>query len=311
MEVGSTGSVQPLTVLLVEDSVTDAEFMEALLRKPDAGNTFGGHPRAPGFEVAVVETLAAALDWLTRRSPDVVVLDLTLPDSEGLATLRSVRHRAPAVPVVVVTGSEETGLGQSAVQQGAQDFLIKGAVTADRLTETIVFAVERHRRAAAHQLRDPLTGLATAALLGERINESLMRAAKEHRYVGVLAIGLGDFGGVDERFGPGAGEELLFAVAGRLCELFLPPTAVARVTGDEFAVVLDNLARPSNAERAGQRVLGVMAPEFKLGPGKLRVETSIGIALGRAPADGPGLLDRARAAMAEQRRLAGQGVRLA
>jgi diguanylate cyclase (GGDEF)-like protein len=288
-------------VLLVEDSRTDAEFFESLL----------GRSTSARFTVAVAETLADGLAWLARNAADVVLLDLTLPDSERLQTFRAIRNRAPDVPVVVVTGLTETGLGQAAVQQGAQDFLSKGDITAERLADTLLYAIERARRAGGEALRDPLTGLATTPLLAERVAEALVRAEREKRYVAVLTLGIGDFAGVDVRFGPNAGEELLFGVAERLCEIFPPPAALARVGVDEFAVVLEGLARPSNAERAGQRALGALSAEFKLGVTRLRMTACIGIALGRVPADGPPLLDRARAAMAEQRRSGEQGIRLA
>ena len=301
MEAGPAGSDRAVVVLLVEDSRTDAELMESML----------GHSQAARFDVTVAGTLADGLAWLARRSPDVILLDLTLPDSERLATYRAVRNRRPDVPVVVITGLTETGLGQVAVQQGAQDFLTKGTVTEERLAETLLYAIERARHADTHVLRDPLTGLATTALLNERIVEALARAEREKRFVAVLVLGLAGFPGVDASFGPNTGEELLFGVAERLCEAFPLPAAVGRVAVDEFAAVVEGLMRPSNAERAGQRLLGALAPEFKLGTGTLRVPASVGIALGRQAADGPRLLARARAAMAEQRRLGGQGLRLA
>jgi two-component system cell cycle response regulator len=249
---GSTGLERPLAVLLIEDSRTDAELMESMLSRSSA----------PRFDVTVVGTLADGLAWLARRTPDVVLLDLTLPDSERLDTYRAVRNRSPDVPVVVVTGLEESGLGQAAVQQGAQDFLTKGTATGERLAEKLLYAIERVRHAGGRALRDPLTGLATAPLLGERIAEALVRTEREKRYVAVLAVGLNDFAGIDSRYGPNAGDELLAGVAERLCEVFPPSAAVGRVAVDEFAAVLEGLARPSNAERAGQRVLGGLAPEF-------------------------------------------------
>jgi diguanylate cyclase (GGDEF)-like protein len=300
VEVGSTGGAGALTVLLVEDSRTDAALMESMLRQASA----------PAFEVSRVETLAAALEWLGRRAPDVVLLDLTLPDSEGLETYRSVRNRRPDVPVVVVTGVQESGLGEAAVQEGAQDFLAKGSVTGGRLTETVLFAVARARQGHA-RLRDPLTGLATAALLEERVTEALQRVERDKRYVAVLAIGFGGFAGLDGRFGPRAADGLLYAVAERLCSVFPPPAAVGRVAVDEFAAVLEGLARPSNAERAGQRVLGALTAEFKVGDATVLLAPSVGIALGRTAGDAPALLIRARTAMAGQRRTGDQGVRLA
>ena len=300
MEVGPTGSERAVRVLLVEDSRTDAALVASLLE----------HSPNARFEITVAGTLADGLAWLARRAPDVILLDLTLPDSEGLQTHRAVRNRSPDVPVVVMTGLQEDGLGQAAVQQGAQDFLAKGEVSGGRLAETLLFAIDRARRAGTGALRDPLTGLATAPLLEERITEALTRGEREKRYVAVLVLGIGDFAGVDQRFGPNAGEELLFGVAERLCEAFPPPAALGRVGVDEFAVVVEGMARPSNAERAGQRMLGGLVPEFKLGVDKLRVAANVGIALGRVAADGSGLLGRARAAMAEQRRSGAQGIKL-
>jgi diguanylate cyclase (GGDEF)-like protein len=299
--LGSTGAERAVRVLLVEDSRTDAALVESLLE----------HSPAARFEVTLVGTLADGLAGLARRAPDVILLDLTLPDSERLQTYRAIRNRSPDVPVVVMTGLQEEGLGRAAVQQGAQDFLVKGSVSEDRLVETLLFAIDRARHAGGRVLRDPLTGLATAALLEERVAEALARAEREKRYVGVLVLGIGGFAGLDQRFGPNAGEELLLGVAERLCEAFPAPAALARVGVDEFAVVLEGMARPSNAERAGQRVLGVLTPEFKLGVDTWRVSASVGIALGRASAGGPSLLRRARAAMAEQRRSGSQGIRLA
>lgn len=301
MEAEPAASGPPVRVLLVEDSATDATRVESLLERSSAAR----------FEVTVAASLADALLCLARSSPDVVLLDLTLPDSERLDGQRAVHHRSPQVPVVVMTGLQETGLGQAAVQQGAQDFLSKAGVTADRLADTLLFAIARGRQAGAAGLRDPLTGLATRSLLVERVGEALARAERDKRLVGVIVVGLSDFAGLDRRFGTSTGEGLLFEVAERLGQAFPPPAPLARVGVDEFAVVAEGLVRPGNAERAGQRALGALAPEFKLGTEKVRVPASVGIALGRVTAEGPGLLDRARAAMAEQRRSGGQGIKLA
>ena len=79
MEAGPAGSDRAVVVLLVEDSRTDAELMESML----------GHSQAARFDVTVAGTLADGLAWLARRSPDIILLDLTLPDSERLATYRA------------------------------------------------------------------------------------------------------------------------------------------------------------------------------------------------------------------------------
>ena len=124
-----------------------------------------------------------------------------------------------------------------------------------------------------------------------------------------LVLGIGGFAGVDARFGPGR-EQLLLDLAERLCQVLPPATAVGRTGVDEFAAVLEGIVRPSNAERAGQRLWACwhgLQTRRRRAPGR-------GGSRRRprpAAADAPELVERARAAMLEQRRVGGQGVRLA
>jgi CheY-like chemotaxis protein len=110
--------------LLVEDSRTDAALVESLLEPSPAAR----------FEITVVGTLAEGLAWLARRAPDVILLDLTLPDSERLQTHRAVRNRSPDVPVVVMTGLQEDGLGQAAVHGPALLERARSAMAEQRRT---------------------------------------------------------------------------------------------------------------------------------------------------------------------------------
>ncbi len=123
-----------LRVLLVEDSPSDVLLLREAL------------PRAGGacFDVRHAETLHDALAQLTRPdAADVVLLDLCLPDSDGLATFLELRQHAPALPVVVLTGRADETLGVRAVQAGAQDYLVKGQVEGPVLVRALRYAVER------------------------------------------------------------------------------------------------------------------------------------------------------------------------
>src|SRR5262249_45467525 len=79
------------------------------------------------------------------EAPDVVLLDLGLPDSDGLDTFLELRRHAPALPVVVLTGLADETLGARAVQEGAQDYLVKGQVEGRVLARAVRYAVERRR----------------------------------------------------------------------------------------------------------------------------------------------------------------------
>ncbi|WP_256298131.1 hybrid sensor histidine kinase/response regulator [Haloarchaeobius salinus] len=140
----SNTATQTVEVLLVEDDADDARHFQRLL---SAARQVPETDRLAGFELAAhTDRLADALDRLTECEPDVVLLDLRLPDSDGLGTLEAVVSAAPDVPVVVVTGNTDTGLGPAAIRAGAQDYLGKASITAELLRRTLRYAIERHER---------------------------------------------------------------------------------------------------------------------------------------------------------------------
>jgi DNA-binding NtrC family response regulator len=97
------------------------------------------------YELIHVDRLAEANRTLLSQQIDLVLLDITLPDSQGLQTFLRIHGRAPQVPVVVITGLEDEELGFRSVQEGAQDYLVKGQVTASLLARSMRYAIERER----------------------------------------------------------------------------------------------------------------------------------------------------------------------
>jgi signal transduction histidine kinase len=119
-------------VLLVEDNPTDVLIVRETLAAAPAH-----------FDVASVSTLREALDHLGAASVDVVMLDLGLPDSQGLETLGSMTKSFPELAIVVVTGLKDDEVGVAAVRQGAQDYVNKGEITAPLLARALRYAMER------------------------------------------------------------------------------------------------------------------------------------------------------------------------
>jgi two-component system, cell cycle sensor histidine kinase and response regulator CckA len=151
----------PAAVLHVEDSPTDA----LLIREEMS------HSRQ--FQLTQVDRLESALRVLSAKNFAVVLLDLGLPDSQGLETLARVHWAAPNVPVVVVTGNDDEEQAIRAVHEGAQDYLVKGQAREHVLARTLRYAIERN--VAKQTLRE---------------REELFRGAFEHTNVAMVLTDL-------------------------------------------------------------------------------------------------------------------------
>src|SRR5919106_1487535 len=121
-----------MRVLLVEDNEDDA----LLIREAMCETT---------VEIERAERLSAAVEQLAKGGFDVVLLDLSLPDANGLDNIGRVRSRAPGIPIVVLTGLNDEETAVKALEQGAQDYLIKGHVDGHLLTRALRYAIQRHK----------------------------------------------------------------------------------------------------------------------------------------------------------------------
>src|SRR5439155_11784819 len=123
-----------VSVLLVEDNLADARLVKQLLRET-------------GEAIALTHAgdLSQAIGYLKQQGFNAMLLDLGLPDSEGLATFTRAHAEAPDAPIVVLTGLHDEDLAVKALREGAQDYLVKGQVDGRLLYHAIRYAIERHR----------------------------------------------------------------------------------------------------------------------------------------------------------------------
>jgi PAS domain S-box-containing protein len=126
-------SAENIQVLLLEDSATDALIVEYEL----------AHKASARFSVVHVEQLKDALARLQTQKFDVVLLDLSVPDSHGFETFVRLHEATPEIPIVVLSGRDDEELALKAVQAGAQDYLVKGRMGEDVLQRSIRYAIER------------------------------------------------------------------------------------------------------------------------------------------------------------------------
>ncbi|RME68802.1 MAG: diguanylate cyclase [Verrucomicrobia bacterium] len=216
-----------IKVLLVEDEpITAATTRRILTRRAEER-----------FIVLHTSLLSEALEILERESIDIVLLDLNLPDSEGLETLARVTEHAPEIAVVVLTATEEDEMGVRAVQLGAQDFLVKGSFNDAFLQRCVLYSVERHRlQRTIRQLAilDELTGLYNRRGF-HSLNEDILARVRDGEARGFIAyFDLDDFKGINDSLGHQAGDEALIEFAVTLREVFRKDTLLCRLGGDEF-----------------------------------------------------------------------------
>lgn len=175
---------QPIKILLVEDNPADADLVTDLLE--EAGGS--------AFVVARAGRISEALKTLENGSQSCLLLDLGLPDAQGIESVVSIRSVHPNLPIVVLTGRDDEQTGIEALREGAQDYLVKGKVDGDAIGRAVRYSIERKRldeaksefiARAAHELRTPLAVLAG---LGETLGERYRDLSPERIEQGMQAL---------------------------------------------------------------------------------------------------------------------------
>jgi PAS domain S-box-containing protein len=123
----------PLELLLVEDNLGDARLLREMLHERDPDK----------FVLTHLGCMSEAVNHLATNGVDIILLDLGLPDTEGLGAVRRAREAAPRIPLIVLTGCDDESLADQALQEGAQDFLVKGQIQTPALLRAIRYATQR------------------------------------------------------------------------------------------------------------------------------------------------------------------------
>lgn len=282
-----------LRVLLIEDNAGDARLVRELLAEREGG----------AREIRWVQTLTEGVDALRASPFDIVLLDLSLPDSSGVAGVQQVRDAAFALPIVVLSGAGDESTAIAAVKEGAQDYLVKGAVDATSLYRALQYAVHRFEQLRTVAFYDSLTGLANRQLFLSHLQLALEQAKRYERQPALLFVDLDGFKQINDRLGHAAGDEVLRTVAQRLKGCVRSSDLVARLGGDEFTILLPELRQPQCAERVAEHAIEALRAPIPVGTGEVRLSASVGIAAypGHGQ-DAPALLKSADDAMYRAKR---------
>lgn len=259
-------------ILLVEDNPGDAGLVRHTL--DDA------RPALPPLRW--VRTLADGVAILgAEPGCGGILLDLGLPDAQGLTALETIRGHAPRLPVVVLSGLDDDDVGMAAVVAGAQDYLVKGRFDSGELRRAFKYAQHRQRIEVGlveRALHDALTGLPTRALLLDRIEMAIRRAARDDRRGAILFIDLDGFKQVNDRHGHAAGDAVLKTVATRLVATVRACDTVARLGGDEFVVLLPEMANDLDGDQVAHKIITALEQPLPWSGASLQVPASIGVA---------------------------------
>ncbi|QSW97900.1 bacterio-opsin activator domain-containing protein [Haloterrigena alkaliphila] len=193
-QADASADADTLEVLLIEDNPGDARLIQEMLRDTEelAQRVSSDESAGRTPEITRENRLEDGLTSLEATAADVVLLDLNLPDSEGLETLDTVHAESEETPIVVLTGVRDQQVGVQAIQRGAQDFLVKDEVTSELLVRTIHHAIERARQERERRRqREQLEALNRLNRIGHDITHAVIttetRADLEQRVCDRLA----------------------------------------------------------------------------------------------------------------------------
>jgi diguanylate cyclase (GGDEF)-like protein len=255
-------------LLLVEDDTESIELLTEILGQR--------------YEMVSCRNGKQAIEWLQLHTPDLVLLDLFMPQVDGLTVLERLRRRprTPELPVVVVSGCSDAHLRVKGLSLGAADVVRKPFHPAEllaRIDKVLAQADQRDRlRAQAHL--DELTGLSNLRCFRERLHEELSRSARYRSGLALVLIDLDHLKQMNDTLGHDTGNRALGHLATTLRQAARETDVVARVGGDEFAALLPETAGPA-AQRFAERVRRQLAASMQHQQDLPPITVSMGIAV--------------------------------
>jgi len=308
-------------ISLEEERRDQAERRQATDRRQPAGRRQGGVARGAKLVALVVDLLEgvapdrfgvaaaapqASLARLARGGVDVVLLALSLSARRGFATFTELRARAPDVPFLFLSDSQDERHGLAAVRAGAQDFLVKGDLDGERLARALRHAIERNRLHAALldlALVDELTGLYNLRGFLTLATRDQQVARRGDETLLVAFADLDDLKRVNDTAGHAAGDRALRDTALVLRQTFRDADLVARIGGDEYAVLVRH-AGPESAGVLADRLRRQVREFNRRAARPYQLSISLGFAAHKASTldSVAGLLERADRALYRDKR---------
>ena len=267
-----TNNPQKLRILHIEDAESKTSELKDALQD------------VPGYQTDILEIaeVTEAISKISDALFDVIIFDLRQPEPHSLKTLDEVVAHAPGVAVIVVVDEDNETLGETALERGAQDYLITPEWNPSLLKRVFRYALGRkHSEEQIAKLAhyDSLTGVANRFLFNDRLSQAEIRAERSGQQIAVLFLDLDHFHGVNETLGYEMGDLLLKEAALRIVSCVRRQDTIARLGGDEFAVVLEGISDPQDVTSIAKQILEAFQEPVYLDTHPIFISVSIGMSV--------------------------------
>ncbi|MCM2359631.1 MAG: EAL domain-containing protein [Geobacteraceae bacterium] len=253
---------------------------------PNLRKTLADILRVKGYETLAAGDGGEGFALLRQHAVSLVLIDLGLPDIPGLDVLDRVKADYPATEAIILTGNATLDSAIEATNRGAFSYLVK-PYAIEQLMLHIRRAIEKQQ--AQEQLEyqanhDGLTGLPNRNLLADRVRQALLYARRNQRQVAVLFVDLDHFKFINDTLGHDKGDRLLKIVAARLTDCVRSDDTVARQGGDDFVIVIADLAAAEDAGQVARKIQDAVSRPLTIDEHELEISCSVGISI--YPKDG-------------------------
>jgi diguanylate cyclase (GGDEF)-like protein len=245
------------------------------------------------FDVVAAENGAVGVQLAQVHLPDLIICDIMMPELDGYSVFTTLRQNpeTATIPFIFLSAKADKLDIRQGMNLGADDYLTK-PFTMDELSQAIAARLEKQasitqpyvtemKRAADHlsQLayRDPLTNLPNRILLHHQLQEALKQAKRHQQAVAILCLNLDRFKVINTTLGHTTGDLLLQAVSTRLTAWVRQGDTVARLSGDEFSVILTNITQTQEVIDLVQELLDRLSEPYHLNDQEVSIRVSIGI----------------------------------
>jgi two-component system, cell cycle response regulator len=263
-------------ILVVDDCADNIDLMQEILR--DAGYT----------DVTSTMLPEQVCPLHRQHCYDLILLDLQMPGLNGFQVMKGLKEieQGGYLPVLALTAQPSFKI--AALEAGARDFISKPFDLMEvhkrihNMLEVRLLYKELAQYSKQQQelaLHDPLTGLPNRRLLEDRIATVLQHAVRQNSKAAVMYLDLDGFKGINDTYGHAYGDEMLKMVARRLSGCSRKEDTVARVGGDEFVIVMGNIATLHDAQEPASKLIEAVSEPYLINGVSLKLSTSIGISL--------------------------------